>query len=414
MIKRLLQNPLVTMMSATTVGQGISFLLSIVLARIYGPSHFGELQIFLSSASLISVPALLKFDVALVAAESEKDSENLFQLSWLALLLFAFSSLIGVLVWSMFSDTSVPSFWYLLPFSVFGVGLIQLCWMWFVRTGDFKKVYWVRILESLALGLPAVFLSSMGISGLVYSNVTGQLLVALTLFILFRANKQIALFRFHWIELKKTFKKFSVYPKINILQGFNDMLQVSLPIILLSKNYNDEVAGLYSQSIRVLQLPSRLIIIPLAHVFFNKASLMVRDKQDLYPYVFKTAKQIFLFCLPFVVLLILGGPLLFKLIFGEKWTQAGVFAAIIAPWLLFDLVRAPIVQVSNLINKQSFVLRYSIGINVCMIIVLMLPSVVTISPEQLLAVFSASQSLLCGILILLILQMSRNIKPHSL
>jgi O-antigen/teichoic acid export membrane protein len=105
---------------------------------------------------------------------------------------------------------------------------------------------------------------------------------------------------------------------------------------------------------------------------------------------------------------------LFKLIFGEKWTEAGVFAAIIAPWLLFDLVRAPIVQVSNLINKQSFVLRYSIGINVCMIIVLMLPSIVTISPEQLLAVFSASQSLLCGILILLILQMSRNIKPHSL
>ncbi len=400
-------------MSATTVGQGISFLLSVILARIYGPSHFGELQIFLSAASLISVPALLKFDVALVAAETEKDSEHLFQLAWLALLLVAFFSLIGVQVWSLISETAILSYWYFLPISVFSVGLIQLCWMWFVRTGDFKKVYWVRILESIAIGLPAVFLSSFGSGGLVYSNVSGQLLIALILFLIFRANKQISLLNFQWESLRKTFRKFQVYPRINILQGFNDMLQVSLPIILLSENYNAEVAGLYSQCIRVLQLPSRLIITPLAHVFFNKASLMVREKHDLYPYVYSTAKKVFLYCLPFVVLLLIGGPYLFKMVFGEKWTDAGVFAAIISPWILFDLIRAPIVQVANLINKQAFILRYSIGINILLAIVLMLPVFIAISPTQLLVVLSASQSLMCGILILLILQMSRKIKPYS-
>jgi O-antigen/teichoic acid export membrane protein len=400
-------------MSATTVGQGISFLLSVVLARIYGPTHFGELQIFLSAASLISVPALLKFDVALVAAESEKDSENLFQLGWLALLVFAFLCLLGIQIWSGITGTPIPPYWYLLPISVFGVGLIQLCWMWFVRTGEFKKVYWVRILESLAIGLPAVFLSSQGASGLVYSNVFGQLLVAIILFVIFRANKEIQLFHFHWTALKDTFKKFQVYPRINILQGFNDMLQVSLPILLLSKNYSAEVAGLYSQCIRVLQLPSRLIITPLAHVFFNKASALVRDKQDLYPYVYSTAKQVFLYTLPFVVVLMFGGPYLFKMIFGERWTEAGVFAAIIAPWILFDLIRAPIVQVANLLNRQAFVLRYSIGINVVLVIVLMLPAFFSITPTQLMFALSGSQSLMFGILILLILQMSKKIKPYS-
>jgi O-antigen/teichoic acid export membrane protein len=407
MIKQLLKSPLFTLVSATTFAQVISFLLSIVLARIYGPSQFGALQIFLTVSSIIAVPSLLKFDVALVAAHDNNDAEELFRSAWFTLIAFVFFVVFVLCFLTFFTKVTIPNYWWLLPTSLFGIGLMQLSWMWFVRIGSFKKVYWVRILESISIALPAVFLSAYKEWGLIVSNTVGQIFTGILLLLIFLKEKPIKLFQFQKSRFEYVFKKFQIYPKINILQGFNDILQVSLPILLLSQNYNSEAAGYYAQCLRVLQLPARLIITPLSHVFFSNASKMYRQKQDLYPYVMITIKRIALSSLPFIVILFFIGPILFSIVFGEKWKEAGVYASILSPWILMDIIRAPIVQISNLFNKQGVVFRFSLLINLILTCVLIIPFFTNISSRSLIILLSSTQTVLILILIVLVVKMTR-------
>jgi len=410
MINQFLKSPIFALVSATTFAQFISFGLSIVLARIYGPAQFGILQIFLSLSSLIAVPCLLKFDVALVAAELESDAEDLFKSAWFSLIAFVITLVLVLIVIFIFTNLKIPYYYWLLPASLFGIGLLQLSWMWFVRIGNFNQVYWVRIVESLAISLPAVFLTSFQEWGLLISNTFGQALVGILLLSIFLKKKPLNLLKFEKLRFLAVFKKFSIYPKINILQGFNDILQVSLPILLLSQSFNAEVAGYYAQCLRVLQLPARLIITPLAHVFYSNAAKMFREKNDLTPYLLLTIKRIGFSSLPFIILLFFAGPFLFSFIFGKQWNEAGIYASILSPWILMDIIRAPIVQVANLFNKQGLVFRFSLLMNFILTCILIIPFFTKISAQSILILISSTQSILMFVLIVMIIKMCRNYK----
>ena len=49
--------------------------------------------------------------------------------------------------------------------------------------------------------------------------------------------------------------------------------------------------------------------------------------------------------------MVLAKPL-FVLIFGEKWTLAGVYATILSPYILLQFTSNPLIQVLNIIGSQ--------------------------------------------------------------
>lgn len=60
------------LMTGTIIAQVIPILLSPILTRLYSPSEFGMLAVFLSITSILAVFANLRLDVAIMSASDQE------------------------------------------------------------------------------------------------------------------------------------------------------------------------------------------------------------------------------------------------------------------------------------------------------------------------------------------------------
>ena len=68
--------------------------------------------------------------------------------------------------------------------------------------------------------------------------------------------------------------------------------------------------------------------------------------------------------MPPLLIVLLIGPNLFSIIFGEHWILAGVFAQWMVPWLYFQFIFSPISTIFPVLEKQNQLLL----MNICMFI----------------------------------------------
>lgn len=422
MLKKFLQNEytknLATLVSATVIAQVINFGLNLLLSRyFFGPAQYGVLSVYTAILNYISVVGCAKFDVALVAAKDREDASRLFVLGFLVLAGVTASTALLVLVnllpgLRLYEGQEVFGWLWALPLSVFLITSSQLLWMWNVREKRFSGMSMVRIAEASANGLGAMALYFLGAMGLLFGTLFSQFISAVLLLIIVLRQEPFRNFRHSRAALKKTFRDFADFPRINILQGFMEMYQISTVIMVMSSYFGTEVAGYYSQCMRVLQMPMRLIILPVSHVFFAEASERWRKNEPLYPLVRRTALRTALFAAPVPIVLMICGPWLFSLVFTDIWREAGVFAQLMSVWVFFDLIRAPLVQVASIIGRQREILYVSVAGNVILTAVLVAGVKLGWTARWMLASISVSQALVAVILILLVFRMSKAISER--
>ena len=404
---------LLALVSGTALAQVINFVFSTFITRIYTPDDFGAVSIFSSLVSFVLVISCAKFDVAIVAAREREDARKLFALANMIMVGTAILTLICSVCIYLFNvpfyANSVVRNWFC--WSGLSVLLLtggQVFWMWNVREKNFKNISFIRVLEALSAGLFSIVLKGFGAIGLLLATMTGQFLSFIALGSGIFKREGFKSFIYKTSELKQTFSDYSEFPKVNILQGFVDIFQVSAVVLILSAGgFAGEVIGYYALCMRVLQVPMRLIVLPVSHVFFSEASELHRNGGDLFRLVKKTILRTAAFTLPVPLVLIFFGPWLFSLVFGKNWIEAGVYAQIISGWIFFDLIRAPIAQIASIVGKQKQVLYVSVVSNLILLAVLLYGVHVLLRPRWILAMVSLSQGLMALFLIFLILKISR-------
>ena len=70
-----------TLISGTTIAQGITIAISPILSRIYSPSDFGIFAAFSSVIAMISLIIGGRYEVAILLPKKDEDAANLFALS---------------------------------------------------------------------------------------------------------------------------------------------------------------------------------------------------------------------------------------------------------------------------------------------------------------------------------------------
>ncbi|MEO6882918.1 MAG: oligosaccharide flippase family protein [Bacteroidia bacterium] len=403
---------IIALTSATVIAQIVNFLFNIFLTRLYTPEEFGSLSIFLSLISFITVLSTAKFDVAIVASSSNEDAQKLFSLSFFVLLLITIiSSLVISIVYlfnlSFYKGTEVHNWLFFLIPSVVMLTGTQICWMWNVRNKNFKKIAFVRIVEAVFNGSISVLLVSMCAKGLLFGVLFGQLSCFLILLYIVFSTWNFSTFVFPFHELKKTFIRYIQFPKINVLQGFLEIFQVSSFVILLANSFNSTIVGLYALGMRVLQVPARLLVLPISHVFFAEASEIYRNGGSLYRIVKKTIYKTALVALPLPIILFIAGPILFSFVFGKNWAEAGEYARIFSFWIFFDLIKAPVIQVASIVGKQHYILIFSILTSIIFLISFLGSVALFHNITATLWIVSISQSIMTFFLILIILKISK-------
>jgi O-antigen/teichoic acid export membrane protein len=126
------------------------------------------------------------------------------------------------------------------------------------------------------------------------------------------------------------------------------------PLLLLLFVYGPEVGGQYALAERVAILPVTLTAAAVSQVYYSHAAPLARRTDDSLKHLFsRTTRSLALYALAPMILMALLAPLLFGIVFGEAWVQAGLFAAALTPWFYLTLVTNPTGRTLDVLERQD-------------------------------------------------------------
>ncbi len=349
-----------TIFTGNVIAQAIPFLVEPIIARIYSPSDFAVLSVYLSVANLFSIIATGRYELAIMLPKEDRKSINLIAVSIIISLVISCLSLLLMAIFNsqictILNNEDVSSYLYLVPLSVLSVAWYQIFSYWNSRKKRFKNVAYSKTAQSTVYAGSSIGLGYAGFtsSGLITSQIGGQFFAIIPLLRSFLKNDRKQLKSATVSEMKEVSYEYRNFPLINSLHAFCDVLRQSGEVFLLSYFYVKEKVGLHSRTLRLLFAPSAIIGTAIGQVFYQKASVCYQEKGDLQKLVKKVLFGIACMAVPTYLVVALWGDDIFAWFLGEPWRQAGEYGQLLTPWLCFSFIVSPISQIPLIVNKQK-------------------------------------------------------------
>ena len=357
--KNLFVRGLGVLVFGTASAQILLVLAAPILTRLYTPADFGLLAAYTSLLALIGVISSLRYELAIPLPEDDVEAANI---AILSLLLVSISTTLTAILVLMLSKSiaellGVPvlaSYLWLLPVGVLLSGTYTVFNYWSVRNKQFSGIASSRFTQAIAA--LAIQLTAFKLGGicLLLGQVAGQSAGTTSLA---RPALSTRVFRqVSWGGVKRVAVRYQRFPIFSTWEGFSNTAGAQLPPILFAALFNPAVAGLYSLANRVMSLPISLVGGAIDQVFFSKAAEAHRVGK-LGPLFEQLHSKLAHISFAPMLLLMLLGPDLFILLFGEDWRQAGEFASWMGPWLYLTFVSSPLstlIAVTEQIKKGFF------------------------------------------------------------
>lgn len=337
-----------------------------LLTRLFTAADFGVLGVFLSLASIGGAVATLRYEMAIVVAPGRVASRCLF---WLAAAATVSNCVLaamvvwlapGLLDWIRGGET-IRTYAWLLPLAV----LISATGLTLSRVAS-KCNAFGRMSAAMLAGrsadvaikivLGAAF--NLGGFGLILGFVVGELIrVVLLIVTLKEWNWRPPL---RWKLYRRQFCKYIDFPRYTLPGGFLSALINSLPVIAFAAVFGPAFAGYMELARRVLGRPMSVLGNKYHTVFYQKSADQFSSRGSIACMVENhLAFLVLLGSGPFLLVGLFGGPL-FGLILGSDYTEAGHYAALLAPAWYLRSIATPI-RVFNTLGRQAVAFRWQIG-----------------------------------------------------
>ena len=343
-----------TLASGTILAQVISFVVSPVITRLYTAEDMSYFSVFSRLVMFLGVIATFRMEVAFALPKRNEHAFSLYRISLRSLFLVTGFTLMGSWIFQFVpvSDANMHLLALFVPFGVFAYAWNNQGINWAIRLKDFKQISRSRIVQSLTNGLLSIGAFPFGFLGIILSSVISTLMAAMLFLKDFKQIKNhMKLFRLSGRDYA-VFKSYTEFPLINLPHALIDLVKELFIAIFMVSAFQKEALGFYDLSFRMLKLPISIIGAAIGQVFLKKAIDLRNDGQAIYPLLTRTLLVLFgLSIIPFG-LVILFGPEMFALVFGEHWREAGVYSQIMAPWLMVNFLTSPVSQVPLILNKQ--------------------------------------------------------------
>lgn len=335
--------------SGTTIAQAIPILVSPILTRIYSPESFGIFSVYLGLISVLSVVASARYELAIVLPEKDEDAINLVALCLFIVFCFSLMVLFVSLVFkslivNLLGNEGISKYLQLVSLSIFLIGIYQIFNNWLIRTKKFKIISAGKIGQAISNSVAKLTfgLLQMRDSGLILGDIVGQAVILILIFKQSFKNVKDIISKVSIKSIKSNFLHYSNFPKFYLITAILDSFTVSYPIFVISRNYGSEPTGYFGLMSRIISIPSTIIATAVSQVYFQKIVELKNNNKNIKQFVIKTMFFLFLIALPICLILFIVGPFLFKVVFGEKWVQAGEYASILSFAFLVRFVASPL------------------------------------------------------------------------
>ncbi|MGI9234000.1 MAG: oligosaccharide flippase family protein [Woeseiaceae bacterium] len=349
-------------MSGRTLAAMIALFTMPIVARLFVPSDFGVAAIFVSIASILSTLASLRYEAAVVLPKENAEAVTLVALAYRIAFSIAASFMILIGIYEL-SGLNWPTlellgYWmWLVPLCVLLLAGLHIQESWLTRTKHFKLISGSLVAgNSITAGSRIGFGAFFGSS--ILGLITGYLIGLISrLAIQHKASREglkAALQRMGWPAMKDTAQRYSDFPKLNAPAGLVFSTGQNLPVLLFGTMFSPSVAGLYAMANRLAQVPVAIVANSMRRVFLQKAATIIHDGRSLNrAFLLATGGLALLGILPILCLWFFGQELSTWLL-GSRWTDAGRYLEIMAPWLFMLWIESPCNPVFVVLRKQKF------------------------------------------------------------
>jgi len=348
---------IITLMSGTLMAQIVSFAFIPILTRLYTPNEFGLYSLFFALSSMIGIVSSGNYEQAIMLPKSDRDAKALV---FLSILVTIFIVIVLTIVLFIFYDFFLNYFEqtsyliWLLPISTLSIGFMQIFDAYSTRKEFYKKIATTKVIASFTtVTIQTISRYSFKLNGLVIGKVLSDIFAILIL-IRFHIKKQtLQLRHISKRRLKANIKRHENFPKYQSLSTLINSFSHNMPLLMFSALFSPAISGFYSLTYRAMQTPMLLVSSSTRAVFYQKASRMYSNGEDIYLLYFKTTLGLLkLFIVPLVIILFFGQEL-FSFVFGNKWVESGLIAQIAIFWFLFSFISPPTTVMFNIYGLQK-------------------------------------------------------------
>jgi len=363
-----------TLVTGSGVAQAIPIAVAPILTRLYSPEDFALLALYLSVASLFSVVATARYELAVLLPKSDVDAANIIVLSLLIAVGFTFVGLLIVLFWRddiarVLRNPEIADWLFFIPITIFITGAYRTFSYWANRKSLYKRIAIVKVSQTCTASSVNVVggLAGAGGSWMIVGQLSGQCMATGFLVLKMwseRGNKKVICKN----RIIYNAKKYSDFPMVNTPHAFIDTIQSSGVVFVISVFFGEFVLGFYSLTMRILQAPLGLIGSSIGQVFYQRAARAYSEGCSIYSLLIGTTKRLVLLSAPFFIVFMGVAPDFFAFVFGVEWRVAGEYAQILIPWMALRFVVTPVSQVPIILGRQKAAFCFGISGNAIMLL----------------------------------------------
>ncbi|MDJ0617903.1 MAG: oligosaccharide flippase family protein [Calothrix sp. MO_192.B10] len=356
------------LVGGTAFSQGLLFLASPLITRLYKPDDFGAWALIKSLGLIFAVVASWRYELSIVLPEKDKDAANLFAGSVLiatamsGLLLFVVSFFGTQVAYLLSTEEILPWLW-VIPLTLLLTGIYQSSNYWSTRKKHFKRLAISRITQSIVivgiqLSLP--FIIGASSSGLILGAVFGQIAATGALAIqIWIEDSSFLLKSWSWKSIKDGIYNNINFPLYVTPYSFITNLEAQIILLLLGTFTTTKILGLYSFAHIIVMMPISLIASALNQVFFPKAAQQL-ESGELGKFINQLLIALVLVTTPLFAFFIFNTEWLFTTIFGRNWTEASTYGLWLGLTTFMMLYTSWIDRIYDVLGKQRILLSMEI------------------------------------------------------
>lgn len=345
--------------SASALSQLITIVSAPVLTRVFLPQDYDELGIYLMMTNLLGTVSTLQIHNVIIVSNKDDEALHAFKICVVSSLMLSLLFLFGFILLTQlpfgFSAGWLLSKWnYLAPMTLLLSGWNIALSSWANRKQNYRELSQSRILGALLTPLIAIPLGKLiaGPTGLFAGLIVGQIVPVVYLGRAFLRSEKL---RFSGLmeDSRPVLRRHRNFVRYSLITDLvNNLINQSPIIFLLRTSEQSGVIGNYNLCNRILGLPVQVLSGSFGEVFRQKASSNYHESGKSIEVFMLTLRVLSIMAIiPFLAVMVFG-PQLFALIFGDKWHLAGVFSAVLAPMFFFKFISSPLSYMYFIAGRQ--------------------------------------------------------------
>ncbi|OOE73669.1 oligosaccharide flippase family protein [Salinivibrio sp. ML290] len=350
------------LVGGTAGSQVVLIATSPILTRLYTPSDFGILAVFVSIIGILGVIASLRYELAIPLPRNDDRAINVLVLSVISLILL--TTLLSIIIWLFGNDflvlinsAELGSYLWLLPAAFALMGGYQILQYWSLRYKDFGLIAKTKILQSTSTTVLQMAGSVLGPLALIGGRVIGQLL---SFVMMLRGPRHTISSIKANVSAKNIWsvaKEYKQFPLFSSWAGLLNASGAQIPSLFFAAVYGPAAAGGYMLAQRIINMPLTVIGSAVSDVFLPSSIAANRDNR-LASQVQQLFSALASLIFPSAILLFFTAPDLFQVIFGKDWRVAGEIVSWLAPMLAIQFLVNPVSRIFITIERQDLALLF--------------------------------------------------------